>query len=218
MIERAKPVLFNTDMVKAILDGRKSCTRRIVKPQPQFRNNETGTFVLCDDGSFQLKVDGYNTIYDYPVTPRYYKNDILYVRETWRISKCEMCENPTESYQYLASVDPRYKDVLKWKPSIHMPKEAARIFLRVTNVRLERLQDMSEQEALSEGIYFDDKSFVNGFTCCKEHEEGVVWDTAVNCFRWYVWNKTLKKSELDLYGWDANPWVWVYEFERIETE
>lgn len=214
MIQNAKPILFNTEMVQALLDGRKTCTRRLVKPQPCIKNNESGTFVPCDDGSFQLSIDRYNNlIYDYPIKPRYYKNDILYVRESFIKT---MIDNPR--YFYKTDVLPETLKHYKFTPSIHMPKEAARIFLRVTDVSVERMQDITEQEALSEGIYFDEHSFVKGFTSCREHDEGVVWDTAVNCFRWHVWNKTVKSSEQDLYGWNANPWVWVYEFEKIESQ
>lgn len=214
MFQKAKPILFNTEMVQALLDGRKSCTRRLVKPQPCFRNNETGVFELCDDGSFLLKIDGYKVTYDYPIKPLYYKNDILYVRETWGFDNHNWLYKADFSQKDLKSL----ANLLKWRPSIHMPKKAARIFLRVTNVRVERLQDITEEEALSEGIYYDNYSFVKGFTSCREHEEGSVWDTAVNCFRWHVWNKTLDKSEHNLYGWDANPWVWVYDFEVLNKQ
>jgi hypothetical protein len=84
---------------------------------------------------------------------------------------------------------------IRWHPSIHMPKEAARIFLRVTNVRVERLQDMTDDDAEAEGC-FDYTSTALGFPD--------------------VWDSTIKKSNLDFYGWDANPLVWVIEFERCE--
>lgn len=84
---------------------------------------------------------------------------------------------------------------IRWHPSIHMPKEAARIFLRVTNVRVERLRDMTDDDAEAEGC-FDYTSTALGFPD--------------------VWDSTIKKSDLDCYGWNANPWVWGIEFERCD--
>lgn len=88
----------------------------------------------------------------------------------------------------------------KWHPSIHMPKEAARIWLKVTNVRVERLQDISGEDLIKEGIDFFQSNYVR---------------VAFNEFK-NIWNSTIKKSDIDRYGWDASPWVWVIEFERCE--
>lgn len=126
-----KPILFNTQMVRAILDGRKTCTRRIVKPQPTAHYG-----VQC-------------------IKPPYQPGDILYVRETWSL------RFDGEKYFYRADKNTSreekrlldYNDV-KWRPSIHMPKEAARIWLKVTNVRVERLQDISGEDLIKEGIDF----------------------------------------------------------------
>ena len=103
---------------------------------------------------------------------------------------------------------------MKWHPSIHMPKEAARIFLQVTNVMVERLQEITEEQAVKEGIYQSNcKNCNSTFGCdtCLDEE----YDE-VDAFS-ELWNSTIKKSEFDTYGWDANPWVWVIEFERIEV-
>lgn len=93
---------------------------------------------------------------------------------------------------------------MKWHPSLHMPKDAARIFLRVTNVRVERLQDITVEDALAEGM--DKYIRLNG-----ELDENSIITSFIG-----IWNSTIKKSDLDRYGWNANPWVWVIEFERCE--
>lgn len=96
---------------------------------------------------------------------------------------------------------------VKWRPSIHMPKEAVRIWLKVTDVRVERLQDITDEQAKAEGANWKNGKNV-GF-------EEKMRRTAVERFA-EIWNSTIKKSDLDRYGWDANPWVWVIEFERFE--
>ena len=166
-----KPILFNTEMVRAILDGRKSCTRRVVKPQPTARYG-----VQC-------------------IKPPYQPGDILYVRETWK--------RALNGYYYYEDWQrDDIADITKWKPSIHMPKEAARIWLKVTDVRVERLQEITAEQIGREGVEVEYPHVLNG------EEKRYAFST--------LWNSTVKKSDLDRYGWDANPWVWVIEFERCE--
>ena len=94
---------------------------------------------------------------------------------------------------------------VKWHPSIHMPKEAARIWFKVTDVKVERLQDITEEQAIKEGI-----------TCFKyDVNTGKEESAALDWFPIF-WDSTVKKSDSDCYGWDANPWVWVIGFERCE--
>lgn len=202
-----KPILFNTEMVRAILDGRKSCTRRLVKPEPQgyFEVNEEPLYIYDTDEN-QGKI-----------TPPYQPGDILYVRETWEHFECCCCEGdehgncyrePQQSalnkscgcYMYRAT-DEIYGDA-KWHPSIHMPKEAARIWLKVTDVRVERLQDITSEQIYKEGVEVEEPHVLNG------EEKRYAFSS--------LWNSTVKKSDIDRYGWDANPWVWVIEFERCE--
>jgi hypothetical protein len=189
-----KPILFNTEMVRAILDGRKTCTRRLVKPQPDEKYTFPLGFVTDSTekkevGCFGFAANEYGGSIQYVKPPyRYAPGDILYVRETWK-------KAPNGYYYYEDWQRDDIADVTKWKPSIHMPKEAARIWLKVTNVRVERLQDMTDDDAEAEGC-FDYTSTALGFPD--------------------VWDSTIKKSDLDRYGWDANPWVWVIEFERCE--
>lgn len=191
-----KPILFNTEMVRAILDGRKSCTRRIVKPQqlvgllPDKCKNGVPEEFLKD------------TSYKAPYKP----GDILYVRETWH--------KGLERYIYRADYSDTEKFYqggkeinMKWHPSIHMPKEAARIFLRVTNVRVERLQDITEEGASTEGA-IDSRGFIHSYD-----NEYANMHTARENFA-EIWDNTVKKSDIDRYSWDANPYVWVIEFER----
>lgn len=189
-----KPILFNTEMVRAILDGRKTCTRRVAKNVPDHTHRiepvyENGRFQFdCFYSSYVAALDA-DADFCMPCFPPYQQGDILYVRETW----CKgFWINEKERYYYKADDN----DFLcTWHPSIHMPKEAARIWLKVTNVRVERLQDMTDDDAEAEGC-FDYTSTALGFPD--------------------VWDSTIKKSDIDRYGWDANPWVWVIEFERCD--
>lgn len=236
-----RPILFNTEMVRAILDGRKSCTRRVMKPQPQSRlcytyagsrNGCIGKWTYPNKGAHEFWGEEYNlpeNIKDEELSkqwnPPYHTDDILYVRETWK--------NALNGYYYYESWQRAdIADVTKWKPSIHMPKEASRIWLKVTDVRVERLQDMTEVQAQAEGIrkYSKDgnlyKYAVTDDWWIDFHNKhrksffgGTWWQdmprTSKDAFS-YLWNSTIKKSDLDRYGWDVNPWVWVIEFERCD--
>ena len=186
-----KPILFNTEMVRAILDGRKTCTRRLVRFLPGENPQWTG---YIRDGLMLYNGRNEPCIIKVPYQP----GDTLYVRETW----CGLPVNEAGHmrghtiYYYKADGEHRPKGWRgTWHPSIHMPKEAARIWLKVTDVRVERLQDMTDDDAEAEGC-FDYTSTALGF--------------------FDVWDSTIKKSDLNCYGWDANPWVWVIEFERCE--
>ena len=208
-----KPILFNTEMVRAILDGRKTCTRRIAKgfiPDDALWGYTAFTpkgYISCRG----VYADGYGEgFYKLPYQP----GDILYVRETWQylyeLDGNEQVIEDTGKYYYAATdtipfdtyVDENgvTHDHVPWKPSIHMPKEAARIWLKVTDVRVERLQDISGEGLTKEGIDLFRSNYVR-----------VVFDEFKN-----IWNSTIKKIDLDRYGWDANPWVWAIEFERCE--
>lgn len=196
-----KPILFNTSMVQAILDGRKTVTRRIIKNIPEDTHRierDHEKWIACF-GAYDAGI-----FYDYekPIRPQPYEiGDILYVRETWhkyskRVGKGEACRLET-FYGYKASVQNSEDAAEKWKPSIHMPKEAARIFLRVTSVRAERLQEITVEQATREGIKLSFPPF--------QVDEFVD-----------IWNSTIKKADVGRYSWLANPWVWVIEFERCE--
>lgn len=233
-----KPILFNTEMVRAILDGRKTCTRRLVKPQPDEKHTFPLGFVTDSTekkevGCFGFGINEYGGSVQY-AKPPYHTDDVLYIRETWT----EECGK----YYYRADYDSDYLDPcetlsggypasyrnhpgcdgcmatstrIHWHPSIHMSKEAARIWLKVTNVRVERLQDITPKGAESEGVgnlFYDDIGYgEKNYGTEVDPEYGI----AKEQFAW-LWESTIKKSDLDRYGWDANPWVWVIEFERCE--
>lgn len=195
-----KPILFNTDMVRAILDGRKSCTRRICKdaneytvPDMEFYNADKRTYAVHNFVDKEHTEQLSTAERTCPICT----GDILYVRETWK-------EAPKGYYYYEDWQRNDIADITKWKPSIHMPKEAARIWLKVMNVRVERLQEISAESALAEGA--DKYIHTNG---------GLDENMTITSFIG-IWNSTIKESDLDCYGWDANPWVWVIEFERCE--
>ena len=240
-----KPILFNTEMVRAILDGRKTTTRRVIKPQPvKFVEVSNGLLAGCRCDNLYPDYGG--RLIKCP----YEKGDILYVRETWGISNFDE-EESTMTIQYKAddsiatialsqSKFQKYYDRMTasepdWRPSIHMPKEAARLFLRVTGVKAERLQDITENGAKAEGMVYTDfgmyqpswKASVDGgktFYPAKEQHHfgwnsgsakgpGECFPTSHGAFA-HLWDSTVNKSDLDHYGWSANPWVWVISFER----
>lgn len=191
-----KPILFNTEMVRAILDGRKTCTRRICKdanectvPDMEFYNADKRTYAVHNFADKEQMEQLSTAERTCPICT----GDILYVRETWK-------EAPKGYYYYEDWQKDDIADVTKWKPSIHMPKEAAHIWLKVTNVRVERLQEITEVQAQAEGC---NSGLLTGACTARGQFED-------------LWNSTVKKSDLDRYGWDASPWVWVIEFERCE--
>ena len=224
LLKIAKPILFNTEMVQAIIDGRKTATRRVVK-FPKYKNPLWTGYV--PDGH---TLYGSNNI---PAAESHYKaGDILYVRETWQedeqaLGQCNRAYGyiykADYDYQSLNSCDDSAEEILtdfpwciKWRPSIHMPKAAARIFLKVTNVRAERLRDITAEDCKKEGI----KEWYigmgeSGFSISLHSLS--FYGSAIGAFA-ALWNDTIPKKELEKQGWNANPWVWVIEFERIEVE
>lgn len=248
-----KSILFNTEMVRAILDGRKSCTRRSVSSR-QFlgmlpdkcKNAMPDEFLkgkrmmfkpYCDMTDAELIMTAYKAPYE--------PGDILYVRETWRVGAWDIfnqmiafdykdgtCGELTyihdqELFERLVNqsredarkakcdyngvdfVWEKGKSPCRWHPSIHMPKEAARIWLKVTDVRVERLQDVTEDGAKAEGA-IDNRGFIHS----PENEYDSIHTVREHFTE--IWNSTIKKSDLDQYGWVANPYVFVIEFERCE--
>lgn len=218
-----KPILFNTEMVRAILDGRKTCTRRICKdaneytvPDMDFYNADRRTYAVHN---FADKEHTEQLSIAERICP-ICQGDILYVRETWY--------KGLERYIYRADysdTEKFYRDgkeiEMKWHPSLHMPKEAARIWLKVTDVRVGRLQEMKPVDVIKEGAYPDCWECLNtygesGSQCCYGTEEECSQCDGVMMEWEKLWNSTIKKSDLDRYGWDANPYVWVISFERCE--
>lgn len=218
-----KPILFNTDMVKSILDGRKTVTRRIIKPRPEPDAKMAYTYAAgrkSDWGKWKDLQAGQQW------TPPYHADDILYVRETWRIQAAHRFESdtriefraggPKTTIQFAGRCSDsheriEYDDFVskwwsngKWHPSIFMPKEAARIFLRVKSVRVERLQDITADECPMEGVW--------PLAACTVGERDDYYRSKFA----ELWDSTIKPSDLDTCSWAANPWVWVIKFERCE--
>ena len=203
LLEIAKPILFNTDMVRAILDDRKGVTRRLVKFLPGKNPSWTG---YIKDGL--MLYNGRNEPCIRP--PKYKLGDYLYVRETWSTHYDGIHDDLV--YCYRADGLDLKAECLPgennwWYPSIHMPKEAARIFLRVTDVRVERLKDMTLDDFLAEGVVIRPEAF--------NDPENAYWQ-AREIFS-SIWDSTIPKKDLGKYGFDANPWEWAYGFERVEV-
>lgn len=257
ILKVAKPILLNTEMVRAILDGRKTVTRRPIKlkydnTHIELRDGRYGKYVIELQNDVEGETYGRNpdeTSFRKLLAKRgikhlYKVGDYLYVRETWGISNLDY-ENSTAYIIYKASenkkeagcqeiklpqdkFDKLYKSMAEnspdWRPSTHMPKEAARIFLRVTDVRVERLQDMITDDYRTP-INFTKEGWWNSCNYCPNTTiecRDFVSRHSSQCILIYefglYWNSTVKKSDLAKYGWDANPWVWVIEFERVEVE
>ena len=216
-----KPILFNTQMVAAIVDGKKTVTRRIAK---ELCDDEIVKVIPPDGTPGKHGINVYRGIlpdrgdgntYCVEAPPPFAVGDILYVRETFARGRIEITDEP-DGYpgqyyisQCLGENDIIFKeaairhdfgmDDVVWTPSIHMPKWAARLFLRVKSVKLYHLNDMTEEDAIAEG--FEDR---------KAGE-----DSPLERFS-ALWDTTIKPVEIDRFGWYANPWVWAVEFERTE--
>lgn len=246
-MSRVLPILFNGDMVRAILDGRKTVTRRVIKPKQiigllpdKCKNGMPEEFLkekkymfkpYCDMTDAELIKASYN--------PPYQPGDILYVRESVFQGVGHYLDVSGETVSVLTNDFEYYADGLHekdhWKdkyertwmhrrPSIHMPKEAARIWLKVKDIRVERLQEITEEQVDAEGFRFKPPCLsmvsADGHYC---DLDGPCTSSIKYCdmsmgelFGKELWNTTIKKSDLDHYGWEASPWVWVIEFERCE--
>jgi len=215
-----KPILFNTEMVQAILEGRKTVTRRLIKPQPEpFGKAFTYKNMICSVSGLVKQA-------------KYQVGDVLYTKEMFG-------KDRHGEYHYRADYPEQDCEPYPiWHQSHHMPKEAARMFLKVTDVRVERLQDITAEQSIKEGIEHDDietglcefcpvgekqrgvKNYGNGPIFCVdsggcEIAKGHFEDDCVDCFS-DLWDSIIEKQDIDQLGWSANPWVWVYEFERVE--
>lgn len=228
-----KPILFNTEMVKAILDGKKTVTRRIIRPQPEARlcyafagsSGMPGTWGYPSRDAWKSWGDEYRlpTVLLEPErrwTPPCKADDLLWVRETWNYGFVESSDREyandvwfepsdrkTEGsylralsrWWYRADANDE-KDMRElngfWRPSIHMPREAARIWLKVKEVKVQRLQEMTSFDAYKEGFRNGDNGDMMQFM--------------------RTWESTIRPENQKRYGWQADPWVWVIEFERTD--
>lgn len=204
---KERPILFSAPMVRAILSGQKTMTRRVVRI-PNWKDNEAERTKLLIDGIKK----------GFPKCPYGQTGDRLWVRETWgvhydldNLSPSELLEG-TPWYR-AAQTGGAETAVKKWRPSIHMPRWASRILLEITELRVERLQDISEEDAWNEGVEYD-----QGW----EEEPGYGHrdysaDDDDNFAYLYARDSFMSLWE-SIYGpdsWEANPWVWVVCFRRI---
>lgn len=213
-----KQILFNTEMVRAILKGRKTQTRRIIKLPSGFSGYQVGESGNPDNPLGFMYPGGIKR-------PHYNKGDILWVRETWSTHYDGIHDDLQFCYK-ADGIDLRAEcmpgESNRWYPSIHMPKEAARIFLRVTNVRVERLHDITLDEVEAEGTdidawyEYDEWQHQVGDGCVGDGIP-VIFETLRGFYGHRVWDNTMQsEKQYEKYCWDANPWVWVIEFERAE--
>lgn len=191
---KERPILFSTPMVQAILEGRKTQTRRVMKPQPF--QHDSGWWIY---EGFRPKAR-YNSgsraanfppnEWDMLTSPYGCISDRLWVRETFLET---ISTDDKIHYEYRADYSKTMADDVCWKPSIFMPREACRIMLEVTDVRVERLQDITEEDAIAEGT------------------------VRIHRYKTMVWEyETLWESINGKGSWEKNPWVWVIEFKKIE--
>ena len=210
-----KPMLFNTDMVKAILAGKKTVTRRVIKPQPR-QGEENPHRLPSGCWYFDIPSRRFPGTLDASVGPYWppcQPGDVLYVRETWAdpsatgwpiVYRADLpLHYDAEETAHGEAVDLRVED-FKWRPSIHMPEWAARLFLRVKSVRVERLQAITGDACACEGIPLYSGPIGGREAYYRKAFAG-------------LWDSTIKPDDRATYGWEANPWVWVIEFERCAS-
>ena len=196
-------------MVKAILAGKKTMTRRVVKNKIFQQWIDVG---MSDEA---MKNPDNNWI---DACPYGQPGDILWVRETW--NQALNTETDELGYVYKEQMlreNVIYTDLdddpIKWRPSIFMPRTAARLFLKVTNIRVERLQDISQEDIEKEGLWFYSQEYREE-TCINRDSVYGIQATGRKYFK-ELWDSINAKRG---YGWDINPWVWVVEFERVERK
>ncbi|EBB5941623.1 hypothetical protein CMR97_24295 [Salmonella enterica] len=220
---KERGMIFNAEMVRAILDGKKTQTRRIMAIQPEHselglrrvidskNGRDNGKYFWSQSDARGLKMR--SKVFGCPYGE---VGDRIWVRETWQVIHDHIDESSHVEYRTYAPSIPKEKDRywhtvyaehfgdesredrgFPWRPAIHMPRWASRITLEITDVRVERLRGLSEEDAKSEGIIPSAGGVLPG------------WEYRIN-FR-DLW--------MDIYGtdnWEANPWVWVIEFKRVE--
>lgn len=212
---KERPILFKGDMVRAILNGRKTQTRRIIKGQSDewekltdeedIHGNEFFVVLGKEEGSLRPILTSVKCPYGHI-------GDRLWVRETWNtFDPWVGVFYAADDHSYGIGDDDDADHIephdIRWRPSIHMPRWASRILLEVTDVRVERLKDISEEDAISEGIYlFQGEG--GGYKSARGEQEH---DTAVEAYA-DLWERINGPG-----SWDANPWVWVVSFKTLEV-
>ena len=231
-----RPFVLSALDVKAILAGRKTAHCMLLKPQPEFKHGEYGHPEELDDGHWCMQIDGnkpldlnYSTIFDFDFTPPFYSGDEVYIKEPW-------FQDP---YRYLYKADYRASEKfyrndkefkVPWKSGITMPKEIARLFVKITNVQLIHIQDITEEDAYRLGIVkfrnrldlgeygvMNNDYWVVDPETQKDLAHSVCWtESARQAYFWGVWNAKLSTKDYQNFMWQTNPYVWKIEFERIE--
>jgi len=223
---REYPILFSAPMVRALLDGRKTQTRRLVKPQPMDGwLPEVGPYcptMVDKDGECYPgdEIFGASDENEGRKSPFGRPGDRLWVRETWDFrSWATPPTNPNDiriaygadgeqkMLEAPASWHPTVYNYERWRPSIHMPRWASRLTLEITDVRVQRLQGLTESDALAEGIIPDEIGKVASLTL--ERIKGEKWPGPVLQFA-YLWGQIYGEE-----SWDENPWVWAVSFKRV---
>jgi len=224
-VKNAKQILFNDEMVRAIRDGRKIQTRRLMK---EWKEVCTECCERVDREYHDCTCGVSNSTKIVAVDkPKYKKGDILYVRETFQEVMCKKdndilvpifrADYPTHWEAVNAiygdtETDHETEKECRWKPSLHMPKKYARIFLRVTNVRVQRVQDVTVNDVSAEGIDITGFDWLDRTNHCKVKNAITIPEKKVLNAWINLWNSVAK----DGYKWEDNPFVFVYDFERIE--
>ena len=198
---KERPILFSGEMVRAILEGRKTQTRRVVK------NLAEATMNMLKKCS-SVKIKGAKTILDFGhkslelnseiffKCPYGKVGDRLWVRESF--CTAPVIEEDDAPYLYMADMDGLCLENIRWKPSIHMPREASRILLEITDIRVERLNDISEEDAVKEGLDSSHSSFSCSGLFAKQKFQKL-WESINGAG-----------------SWEKNPWVWVVEFKVVK--
>lgn len=209
-----KPILFNTEMVRAILEGRKTQTRRVLKPQPEPESTFMGwvlpEYVQVAFGQ-GVKTESLHKC------PYGKIGDVLWVRESFTKSnngtvvfRADATDETGQRWHSIEKGDPNNE--VKWKPSIYMPFEAARIFLEITNIRVERLYDISHLDAINEGIeYLGTGDYGPEWKCYFDAKHDTP-SYALPCNSFMSLWISINGED----SWNSNPWVWVVEFKRIQ--
>lgn len=222
---KTRPIIFNTQMVRSVMDGAKTQTRRILKFKTFGFGKDGAPASIYMDGSGKGWVAWMTQNVSAEYTAKIYPGEvgfkcpmgeigsIIYVRETW----AELINGHNERYfAYKADGIPNKSDVgdWNWRPSIHMPKAAARIFLRITDIKVERLQDISEEDAVAEGVQQDvpvEKNFQ-----IKKRYRHYSDPTIHHCEDAKSSFRSLWRSIYGTESWESNPWVWSISFTRVD--
>ncbi len=207
-MNKEKPIIFNTEMVKAILAGNKTQTRRVFKNvNKYFKYKDTFCNHLWPGKRIGMSCS--NCWKEIIKKCPYEVGQTLWVRETWKYdgtihNGAIRYKADNKLIRYTPKQLGSYTIDGKWKPSIYMPRKAARLFLKITNIRIERIQDISQEDSKAEGVISNKEKF------------GIKGGSIVNTHKWqfmYLWDSINKKRG---YGWDENPYVWVYVCEEYK--